>query len=306
MNTNSGRSYKHELERISGCLTLVITLMIASSCSAQTPSSASEPPFRLEQRPVVVAHRGGALEAPENTLAAVRRAINVGSDWQEIDVRLSKDLKVVVMHDETVDRTTDGTGLLGEMYAERLFGLSAGDPEIQGKVKVLIKLLGINTPDFGDRFIQEKVPSLEQVLHLDNSRIMIEIKRDARAELVVQKVLDVIRTSKAEKRVAVASFDHAILEQVYAQDPSILLIGIANSEETVKETLQLPIRALAVRSNLVEFALERAPADIAIWAYTVYDPSQIDDLIEKGVHGVVTDVPAGVIKYLSSETEAPD
>mgnify|MGYP001430339796 CR=1 FL=1 len=69
-----------------------------------------QPPFRAIVGPVLIAHRGGALEVPENTLAGVRHAIAVEADWIEIDVTLSRDDQVVVIHDTTLERTTNGTG----------------------------------------------------------------------------------------------------------------------------------------------------------------------------------------------------
>jgi glycerophosphoryl diester phosphodiesterase len=227
-----------------------------------------------------VAHRGGALEAPENTLAAVKHGIRVGSDWQEIDVRLSKDLRVVVMHDDTVDRTTNGSGPVSEMLAADLQHLTAGHP-----------------------FAEEKVPTLEQVLSLQGSRLMIEIRTDPRAELVVRKVIDVIDRTGAHGRVAIGSFDQAILRQALEQDPSIPLIGIAKTEKDVKEKLELPLSALAVRQSLVETALVSASTRVAVWAYTAYSPEQASALSQQGVHGIVTDIPSQVVHLLRSQVD---
>jgi glycerophosphoryl diester phosphodiesterase len=276
---------------------------VVMGCTPDVPSEVPEPPFASRIGPVIVAHRGGSLEAPENTLAAVKHGIRVGSDWQEIDVQLSKDQRVIVMHDDTVDRTTNGSGLVGEMLAVDLQQLTADQPMWSDKVIARLRALGVSEPGFGDRFAGERVPTLEQVLRLPNSRLMIEIKTDPRAELVVRKVLDVIDRTGAHRRVAIGSFDQGILEQALAQDPSIPLIGIAKTEEDVEERLELPLRALAVRQSLVETALTRAPTGVAIWAYTAYTPEQASDLAQQGVHGIITDVPSQVVYLLRAQVD---
>lgn len=243
------------------------------------------------------------MEAPENTLAAVRHGIDAGSDWQEIDVQLSLDLHVIVMHDDTLDRTTNGSGPAGQMLAADLQQLSAGNPSVAAKVRDQLEWLGESEPTFGERFAVERVPSLEQVLRLRDSRLMIEIKTDPRAELVVRKVVEEIDRAGARGRVAIASSDQAILEETLARAPSIPLIGIAKSEEAIDEMLELPIRALAVRGSLVRIALGKAPPAVAVWAYTAYSPEQAREFSQQGVHGIVTDVPALVVQLLLSPVD---
>ena len=279
---------------------LTLSLLVVG-CASHVPSGGLRPPFAAEARPVIVAHRGGSLEAPENTLAAVMHAIEVGSDWQEIDVQLSKDQRVVLMHDDTLDRTTNGSGPVGEMLAVDLQQLTAGQPDLSARVKARLETLGVSAPAFDDRFAREKVPSLEQVLRLKDSRLMIEIKTDPRAELVVRKVVEEIDRAGARDRVAIASFDRAILEQVMERAPSISLIGIAKTKRAIKEKLELPIRVLAVRASLARVALKRAPTGVAVWVYTAYTPKQARDLAQQGVQGIVTDAPAQVLRLRHEE-----
>ncbi len=281
----------------------LMSSLIVVGCATHLPSVGPEPPFASEGGPVIVAHRGGSLEAPENTLAAVKHAIDVGSDWQEIDVQLSRDQRVIVMHDDTLDRTTNGSGLVGEVLAADLLQLTAGQPEWSAKAKTRLEALGVSEPVFSDRFVRETVPSLEQVLRLRDSRLMIEIKSEPRAELVVRQVVEEIDRTGAHGRVAIASFDQAILEQALVRDPSIPLIGIASTQEAIEEKLELPIRVLAVRASLVEVALQRAPTGVAIWAYTAYTPEQARDLAQLGVYGIVTDVPSQVVQDLRSQVD---
>jgi glycerophosphoryl diester phosphodiesterase len=290
------------LDLPNGISFLMLNLMVLGS-AIHAPSVSPKPPFAGTSGPVIVAHRGGSLEAPENTVAAVKHGIEVGSDWQEIDVQLSKDQRVVVMHDDTLDRTTNGSGAVGKVLAVDLQQLTAGQPSWSAKVKDRLKALGVSEPAFGDRFAQETVPSLDQVLRLQDSRLMIEIKTDPRAELVVRRVVEAIDRAGARGRVAIASFDQAILEQALARAPSIPLIGIAKSKKAIEEKLKWPIRVLAVRESLAEIALERAPTGVAVWAYTAYTPEQARDLAQQGVHGIVTDVPSQVVNILRSQVD---
>jgi glycerophosphoryl diester phosphodiesterase len=274
----------------------VASLLLVASCASVTSPVGRDPAFAGGAGPVIVAHRGGALEAPENTLAAVRHGIGAGSDWQEIDVQLSLDQRVIVIHDDTLDRTTNGSGPVGEMLAADLQQLTSGNPGVSEKLKERLELLGVPEPRFGDRFAGERVPSLEQVLQLQHARLMLEIKTDPRSELVVRKIVEEIDRAEARGRVAIASSDQAILGQALARAPSIPLIGIAKSEEAIEAMLEMPIRALAVRAPLVTIALERAPAVVAIWGYTAYTPEQATEFAQQGVHGIVTDVPMQVIQ----------
>src|SRR5215212_3812774 len=117
-------------QRARGCLAiLVLVLLIYYSVQIllRTPALTA-----LQN----IAHRGGSTSAPENTLAAFRNAITQGADWLEFDVQMTKDGALVVIHDETVDRTTDGTGAVAEMTLEQIRRLDAGrwfDPKFAGE-----------------------------------------------------------------------------------------------------------------------------------------------------------------------------
>ncbi|MCH7892481.1 MAG: hypothetical protein IH921_13350, partial [Gemmatimonadetes bacterium] len=93
----------------------------------------------------VVAHAGGQFHGPENTIPTIQQSIALGSDWIELDVRLTADLEAVLMHDPTVDRTTDGTGLLSSLTLAQVSTLDAGSwfaPEFAGTpVPTLVRAL---------------------------------------------------------------------------------------------------------------------------------------------------------------------
>ncbi|MGI8650677.1 MAG: glycerophosphodiester phosphodiesterase family protein, partial [Rubrobacter sp.] len=104
------------------CLLGVSLALAALAFLAGTPAQAQA----LGERPVNLAHRGASASAPENTFAAFDRAISDGADALEIDVRLSADGRLLVIHDETVDRTTDGSSEVGSLSLDEISGLDAG------------------------------------------------------------------------------------------------------------------------------------------------------------------------------------
>lgn len=141
---------------------------------------------------LIVAHRGASRYAPENTLAAFRLALKQGTRAVECDVRLTKDDQLVVIHDATVDRTTDGSGLVSAMSLDAIRGLDAGRW-------------------FGAEFTGERVPLLEEVLRLVRGRalIQIEIKNDPTPTTGIgARVVDAIVGCGIEGDALVMSFDH--------------------------------------------------------------------------------------------------
>src|SRR5882672_3455210 len=114
----------------------------------------------LAFRPPVIAHRGARASAPENTMAAFRRAYEDGAKWIEVDIKLTHDGIPIIMHDDTLDRTTDGKGPVADMLWDDMQKLEAGNW-------------------FGPGFAGERVPRLSEVLHFvleHNMRINMELK----------------------------------------------------------------------------------------------------------------------------------
>lgn len=134
----------------------------------------------------VVGHRGAAGHEPENTLRSFRRAIELGADWIELDVRMSKDGVLMVMHDETVDRTTDGTGEVAMLTLNELKRLDAGKGE--------------------------KIPMLQEVIDLakGKAKIDIEIKNKG----IERDVVDIIDRNGIVRKCMVSSFKPDIIKKV--------------------------------------------------------------------------------------------
>ncbi|MDP7038720.1 MAG: glycerophosphodiester phosphodiesterase family protein [Myxococcota bacterium] len=272
------------------------------------------PPFAAVVGPAIIAHRGGSLEAPENTLAALKHGIDVGSDWQEIDVQFSADDIVVLMHDDTLERTSDGQGGVNTHSAAKLATFHVGTPQPSTSMGEYLKSAGQSELAFKDKYKSERVPSLAQALVLPDARLMIEIKRlpKNKQQKVVDAVIAEIYSAKMEDHCAIGSFDFEILEKAYNTDPSIPLIGIAEDVK-IEKLLSLPLNVWAVHKAQAKEALKHAPAGVAVWVWTVYSLAEAVELRNLGVHGIITDVPQAVVGglrkpeslYIEHSTDVP-
>jgi glycerophosphoryl diester phosphodiesterase len=278
-------------------LAWVLSLFILG-CAARSTGVRPGPPFAALQGPLIIAHRGGSLEAPENTIESLTHGVAVGADWQECDVTLSRDEHVVVIHDDGLERTTSGAGNVAEKSLAELKALTAGRPKPAELTLSRLTEGGIKPPDFGDRFADARIPTLDEALAIPEGRLMIELKRSARGELLVAKVVELIQKRGAASRVMLASFDDKLLWAVHDRDPSLPLLGLVDDEASLQRTLQLPVTVIGVRADWAARALEVAPAGVAIWAWTVFDLKMAEELTLLGVHGLITDVPAELVEVL--------
>ncbi len=151
-----------------------------------------------------VAHRGASSRAPENTMAAFEQAYRDGADAIELDVLKTKDGKFLVMHDDTVDRTTDGTGLVSDKTLEQAQQLDAGSW-------------------FDPRFSGERPPELGQVLDWakDKLHVVVEVKRETAAQSSGDDLVEVIRDKEVSDQVTVISFDREFVERVKTLAPDL-------------------------------------------------------------------------------------
>jgi glycerophosphoryl diester phosphodiesterase len=186
-----------------GIIVLLVILFIPYGMPGTSKPSDNMADHKIE----VVAHRGASGHAPENTLPAVDLALKAGADYIEIDVHLTKDSEVVVIHDETVNRTTYGEGRIEEMTLERIRKLDAG------------KKYDIN-------FKGTKIPLLEEVIErVDGQcKLLIEIKKKKDQYIGIEdKVVELIREYNAAGWCEVQSFNDAVLETIHAAAPEITL-----------------------------------------------------------------------------------
>ena len=254
----------------------------------------------LAGAPMLVAHRGGAALAPENTLEAFRAAVEVwGADMLEMDVRLTRDGEVVVIHDATVDRTTDGSGAVADLTLDRLQALDAGfrfaDPD------------GVHS--FRGKGVM--VPRFEDVLAaLPGVRMNVEAKEAQVAAPLVR----IIRDHGAEHRVLVAAEYEASRRSVRgypgpwgASRAQVLLFWLLHRlprggpYTPGADVFQVPPswKGLSVVTRrFVRFAQRR---NIPVHVWTVDEPDEMRRLLALGVDAIQTDRPDRLAEVLVEE-----
>jgi glycerophosphoryl diester phosphodiesterase len=238
--------------------------------------------FSYLPRPSIFAHRGSKAHAPENTLAAFELAIVHKADAIELDVKLSGDGQVVVMHDNTVDRTTDGTGAVRKLPLAALKELDAGSY-------------------FDFDFRGEPIPTLEEVLEAVGGRIPINIELTnlvSPGDALPAKVAELVTRHGMEKQVMFSSFNPLALLRVRRYLPKVPigllgLDGVAGAWTRTRLADLIPHEALHpwvgdVDEALVKWTHRRGRR---LHVYTVNVPEQMRDLYTWGADGIFTDDP---------------
>lgn len=251
-------------------------------------------PYLQGDRPLVLAHRGGADLAPENTLVAFQNAVDLGVDALELDVHTTADGTVVVIHDATVDRTTDGTGAVHGLTLAELRQLDAGYRF---------------TPDDGQTFPLRGqgivVPTLDEVLTaFPDMRVNIEIKQSEPAiEAAVKEIID--RTG-AQDRVLVGSEYDDVLARFRALAPEIATSAAAGEARTfylaqllrvsaiyrpLADAFQVPEYSGSTHVVTPSFVDAAHHHGVKVHVWTVNDAETMRRLLDIGVDGIITDRP---------------
>jgi len=213
-----------------------------------------------------IGHRGARAYEPENTLRSFKKALELGVDAVELDVRRTKDDEVVVIHDAEVDRTTDGQGLVSELTLK--------------EIKQLVTEKG------------EKIPTLEEALEfLDKKvKIIIELKEIGLEE----KVLELIWEKGLEKNIIIVSFHEETLRNVRAMDDEIEtgLIYVRH-KNPIKTALDLRANYLLPLYRFTHTAnVQKAHKNgLKVMVWTINKPEEVSEYIKKGVDGITSDRP---------------
>ncbi len=236
----------------------------------------------------VIAHRGFSGAAPENTIAAIRAAVDIGADMAEVDVTLSADDRVVVIHDDTLDRTTDGRGAVSGLTLAELQRLDAGSW-------------------FAPRFAGERIPTLEAVLAEVKGKILlnVEIKSEAVQRGIVGHVVAAVRDRGMTGQVMVSSFSPAALEQTRLAAPEIRTAvlfdpDVHKGRDPVDIVRGLGASAFNIKqARLTRTMLKRCrEAGIPVAVYTVNSVRRLRKVVDRGVHAVFTDHPERMAEVL--------
>lgn len=234
----------------------------------------------MQKRPMNLAHRGFKAAAPENTMIAFEMARQAGADGMELDVQYTKDGHLVIIHDETVDRTTDGKGWVKDFELEQLRQLDAGssfDPKFQG----------------------ERIPLLSEVLEWARSSGMflnIELKTSIVLYPGIEKmVIDMMDQYKMREQVLLSSFNHYSMRTVKQIDSS-LPIGLLYESPLVDPWLYAKhMDAVAIHPDFRNVNAEIMHGcnehNILVNPYTINEIEDLQRMIELGVNSIITNHP---------------
>lgn len=247
--------------------------------------------FLDSSRPLVFAHRGGCALGPENTLAAFDIGMAAGADGLELDVHLSKDGVVVVHHDATLERTTDGSGMLADLTADELARVDAGCRFVEG-----------GSHPFRNQGVG--IPALADVLRrYPDTRIIIEMKVDTRemGEALAREV----RKAGAAERVCAAGFGARSAAAARAALPDMAASGCQKEVQMAvyRSIARIPVRRvpyqayqvpeLAGRIRVVSprFIRHSHNANLKVQVWTVDDEADMTRLLGWGVDALITNRP---------------
>ena len=240
--------------------------------------------------PWIIAHRGFKKKYPENTLIAFQAAMDAGVPMIELDVTLSRDRKLVVIHDATLERTTNGSGSVHDHTLVELKQLDAGSW-------------------FHADFADERLPELGEVLDLVDGRVIINIEIKSNAyephhpvDAIEKQVVDLVKQKKALDTVLISSFKAEILIQVseIAERPALALIS---SDPADGQTIKLcqSLNALSWHPDhriLTESQVEKIhAAGLMVFPYTVDTMEDYLKMTAMKVDGVITNDPVSVQKW---------
>jgi glycerophosphoryl diester phosphodiesterase len=227
---------------------------------------------------LAIAHRGASGHAPENTFAAFRKAIAMGAGFIETDLQLSRDARLVAIHDATVHRTTNGQGAVHNLTLAELRRLDAGSW-------------------FGSEFAGERIPTIEEILEFAKKHDVVfylELKPSG-SWGGEHALISALRESGEIARTVVISFDPAILATVRKIEPTVMtgLLFEGQISDPLAKAIEIGARQLAVRGSLVTPRLlkEARQRDLQVVCWTVNHPGHMRLLVEAGVDGIISDYP---------------
>jgi glycerophosphoryl diester phosphodiesterase len=224
---------------------------------------------------IVIAHRGASMAAPENTLAAVRQALDDETDQVEIDVQETVDGEVVVFHDSDFMKTAGSPLKIWEAKKADLADLDIGGW-------------------FDEEFSAERVPTLEQVLQLCKGRAVlnIELKYYGHDVNLEQRVIDIVERSDMADEVVIMSLNYDAVAKVRALRPQWtvgLLSSISLGNTSAFDVDFLAVNAATARRSFIRQA-QSSGREVYVW--TVNDPLAMSSMMSRGVDGIITDEPA--------------
>lgn len=238
--------------------------------------------------PWVIAHRGASGTTPENTVAAFRRAVELGARFIETDVHLSRDGEIVAIHDSTLDRTTSGHGPVMAHSLQELRALDAGSW-------------------FSPQFAGERLPTLDEILTFAaqaDVNLYLEIKSES-GYGIERALVSALRGRVEAMRVVVLSFDPHSLELVRRLDRVIMtgLLWDDDPANAVERAMHIGARQLAPRGDRVsrELVAEAHTNGLQVVTWTINQPEHIRAVAAAGVDGIMSDYPDRIVAVMNEK-----
>jgi len=287
---------------IAACLSAVAAVVALLAVALFTSRPVADHPFFAgESRTQVIAHRGGSGLRPENTLAAFSHAAELGVDVLEMDVRLTSDAAIVVVHDATFDRTTDGTGSVEALPLAKLRELDAGYRwSIDGGKTYPFRGAGVRIPTLDEVF--ERFPQ---------KRMNVEMK--SMESMLPQLLCALIRKRGMSSKILIASFHSETTVAFRKECPEVAtsmsagearmffamhLAAIGSAYSPSASALQIPYRIgerIIATPELLQGAHRR---NLKTHVWTINDEARMRELIAANISGIITDRPDVLLKVL--------
>jgi glycerophosphoryl diester phosphodiesterase len=248
---------------------------------------------QLSNKPMVVAHRGFSGKAPENTIAAFTRALDTGVSMIELDVQITKDGRIVVIHDNTVDRTTDGRGNVSDYTLGELKKLDAG-------------------AWFDNKYTGERIPTLEEALELISPKAWINI--EIKSTRIIRKsdtkitdaTLETVREMGLLDNVIFSSFNHKLMKYLKANEPSAHtgvifhpVLHFGRMPSSLANPAGAEVFVCSKREVTRKRIADAEKHNIIIGVYGLENRQDIEDMLSLGIHVLVSDYPDMILQALA-------
>ncbi len=280
---------------------ILAALVLISILMPHAPTSAY---YSSIERPLLIAHQGGDGIWPGDTMFAYEKAVELGADVLEMDAHITKDGQIVLMHDEKVDRTTDGTGLIENLTLDELKQLDAAYQWTNDNGKTFpYRGQGIQVPTLDELF--QKFPQMRYVIEIKLTHNPID-----------QPLCDLIRKRDMQDNVVIASFHDEAMQNFRKTCPEVatsasrgevtkfVILGkvflsglIAPQYESIQPPFD-PAESKNIPIMTKRFIREAHAKNIAVEPWTVDDPALMKQYIEWGVDGIMTDRPDLMMQVL--------
>ncbi|MBP1839877.1 glycerophosphodiester phosphodiesterase family protein [Formosa algae] len=270
---------------------LAVTVISLTSFAQNTKLDSLIANYHNQHYVLSVAHRAVHDTYPENSLEAIREAIRIGVDIAELDLRETKDGKLIIMHDGTLDRTTNGTGIVKDLKWKDLKDL---------KLKI------------GDSITNENIPTLEDVFKLAKGNILLDLDFKAKSERAIKNTYKLIKKKGMQKEVIFYLYDYKKVPMVYALNPDVKIMPRAYSAADVENILKFDyVTVIQVDDRFYTDELLKKAFDkgMRVWVNALGDYDDLERLEKytgfekcfdkKYINIIQTDFPQQLLDYLN-------